>query len=452
VAFDKRDNEPRTGQVERPVPFDLGAEKAVLGSIVLDRDCIVRIADILKPEHFHSEVHADIYAVMHSLYTKQIPPDPVLIYAELQERGILEGVGGRAYIASLVNSTPTASHIEHYANIVVDCAKRRRLIEAGGRIAGLGFELSGTEAVEQAQELLRGISTSSRSEFVHVADVMNDYLDSIGTGPLPRGVPTGYFGLDQILGGLHPGDFIIVSARTGHGKTAIALGMSYNAAACGYGVAYLEMEMDRNQLGNRLLSLHSRVNSQAIRLGELSDAELGQVTSGAGLLAQLPIYIDDSPGQTISGVRDRVYRLMERSPIDLVVVDYIQIMQSVSTKRDRNRVNEVSEITVGLKLLARELNVPILGLSQLSRESERRKDHTPILADLRESGSLEQDSDIVLALYRDELYDPKSLKPDITEVHILKNRNGPALGIVPLKWNGPTVSFDNIFYLPTKRR
>lgn len=435
--------------VERPVPYDLQAEEAVLGSLLLDRDAIIKIAPFLRPEDFYREAHGWIYAAVLELYGKREPPDPVTLSSELDRSGRLDQIGGYSFLVNLINRTPTAVHIEYYAHIVERTSVLRRLISAGGEIAALGYseEKETAQVLDKAEQLLFAISQRSQSkDFASIEQVLNEYYDrieSIQHSPgSVVGVPSGFHDLDEVTGGLQRSDLIIMAARPGVGKSSLSLGIAHNAAARGSRVGVFTLEMSREQLVQRLLAVETGVDSQRLRLGYLDDDEWQKVSDAIGRMAQMPIYMDDSAGLTIHEVRSKARRLEAEVGVDLIIIDYLQLMQGTG-RRDGNRVQEVSEISRGLKVLARELNVPVIACAQLSRAVESRTNHVPMLSDLRESGSIEQDADIVMFIHREEMYNPETEKKGIAEIHIAKHRNGP-LTTIPLRFFNRTTKFADL--------
>ncbi|GAB4111710.1 MAG: replicative DNA helicase [Roseiflexaceae bacterium] len=431
-------------------PNNLEAERATLGSILLNREAIVPIASWLQPEHFYLQRHAQIYEAMLACYSARIPPDTRTVAEELRRRGRLEAVGGLLYLTELVDGVPTSYHIEYYAKTVERTALLRMLIAAGGKIAAEGFnekeELEIT--LDKAEQMLFEVTQRrSTSDFVHIGQVIDQYYEQINYLQEHRGevvgVPTGFRDLDQITGGLQRSDLIILAARPGVGKTSLAMSLAYNVATLNQGtVAIFSLEMGREQLVQRLLAMDTKIDSHRLRIGNIPDHELRVVMEAMGRMASLPIYIEDTAGVSIMDVRSKARRLQSQAGIDLIVIDYLQLMQG---RRSENRVQEVGEISRGLKALARELNVPVLALSQLSRAVEGRTSHVPMLSDLRESGSIEQDADIVMFIYREELYDQNTDKKGIAEVHIAKHRNGP-VGVVPMRFEAATTRFADLSY------
>jgi replicative DNA helicase len=434
--------------MDRSVPFDLQAERASLGSILLDRDAIVVVAAWLPAEYFYLEKHALIYEAMLACYNRREPPDLATVAAELRRQERLDLVGGLAFLGELAAEVPTAVHIEYYARNVERTAVLRRLIEAGGKISAMGYDESVDleSTLDKAESELFGVSQRrSTQDFVPIGQIVNQLFTQIESLQERRGevagVATGYTDLDELTGGLQPSDLIILAARPSVGKTSLALSLAYNVAFLANAtVGVFSLEMSRDQLVQRILAMHTSIDMQRLRTGNLRADELNLAFEGMGVLSELPIYIEDTPGLSITEVRAKARRLHAETGVDLLMIDYLQLM---SGRRSDNRVQEVSEISRGLKALARELNVPVIALSQLSRAVEGRQSHVPMLSDLRESGAIEQDADIVMFIYREELYDKETDKKGIAEIHIAKHRNGP-LGIIPLRFEARTTRFRNL--------
>jgi replicative DNA helicase len=432
---------------ERPLPADINAERATLGSILLERDAIIVVSTWLVPEYFYLEKHAWIYEAMLSCYHRRVPPDISTVADELRRNERLELVGGILYLGELSAEVPTAVHVEYYARIVERTALLRRLIEAGGKIAALGYdEREETEVtLDKAEAELFAVSQRrAMQDFVHVRQVIDIYYEQITSSEETRGemvgLPSGYTDLDRLTGGLQRSDLLILAARPSVGKTAFALSMAYNVAVkAARTVALFSLEMSREQLVQRLIAMHTGIDTQRLRTGNIA-RHLQTLIEAMGVLSEASLYIDDTPALSIMEVRSRARRLRAQVGVDLLIVDYLQLMQA---RRSDNRVQEVSEISRGLKALARELDVPVIALSQLSRAVEGRVSHVPMLSDLRESGSIEQDADIVMFIYREELYDKETDKKGIAEIHLAKHRNGP-LGVVPLRFENNTTSFQNL--------
>jgi replicative DNA helicase len=427
-----------TSAIERLPPQNLEAEQALLGSLLLDRDAIIAAATIVQPTDFYRHDHSLIYQAILALYNNRVPADYQTVADELGRRGQLETIGGLPYLFSLLNSVPTAVHAEYYAGVVADRSLRRRLISAGTEVVALGFDEGRElgEVLNRAEQLVFEVAqTLERRDYEPIATILERYFERIDFIHQHRGdllgVPTGFRDLDKLTGGLQKSDLVILAARPSVGKTSLALGFAYNAAVrFGQRVGLYSLEMSGEQLVQRLLATETGVDSHRLRQGIIDDDEWQRVSTALGRLAEAKIFIDDTAGLTIQELRSRARRLAAEQGIDLLIVDYLQLMQG---RRNDNRVQEVSEISRGLKGLARELDIPVLSLSQLSRAVEGRQEHVPKLSDLRESGSIEQDADIVMFIYREELYNPETEKRGIAELHIAKHRNGPT-GMVPLRF------------------
>jgi replicative DNA helicase len=428
----------------RSVPFDLAAERAVLGALLLDREAIITIAPILGPDHFYLEKHAQIYAAILACYQRREPPDLTTVATELRRQERLEGIGGLSFLGEILGELPTAVHVEYYARAVEQTAVRRRLIEVGGRISAIGYDerLEVDEALGQAEAAVLSVATRPAGQsFVTMAQLADDLFAQITTaqehaGEL-RGLTTGIPDLDEITGGLQPSDLIIIAARPGVGKSSLAMTIALNAAVdAGAAVGVFSLEMSRDQLMQRMVAMRTGVDTKRLRTGSLRANELTQVIDALGFLSTQPIAIEDTPAITITDLRNRARRLHALSGLDLVVVDYVQLVRAV---RAEGRVQEVGEIARGLKHLARELNVPVIALSQLSRAVEGRASRVPMLSDLRESGELEQAADMVMFIYREELYDAAGQRGAV-ELHVAKHRNGP-LGVIPLSFDASTTRF-----------
>jgi len=435
-------------QPERLPPHNLEAEEAVLGSVLLDREVIGRVSGILDARDFYRERNGQIYEAMMGLYDRHEPVDYLTLIDELDRTQRLDQSGGTSYVAGLLGIVPTPIHAEHYAKIVADSAFMRRLISAGGKIATIGFQnqFDTETALEKSEQILFDIANKkSNRDFASLGDILQDYLEQLslardGEG-IKYGVPSGFADLDKITaGGFQRSDLIILAARPAMGKTSLALGIAANAALKFKAAsAVFSLEMSGSQLAARLLSTESGIETTRLRSGNLTDAESRKLGHALGILAEAPIYIDDTPGVSVTNLRAKTRRLHAEVPLDLVIVDHLQLM-TAGESSGMNRVNEMSEISRQLKGLARELHVPIIALSQLSRAVEQRSPKIPILSDLRESGSIEQDADLVMFIYRDDYYNKDSEKQGIAEVHIAKHRNGPT-GQVSLLFNQRTTKF-----------
>ncbi|MCG8351020.1 MAG: replicative DNA helicase [Chloroflexales bacterium] len=425
------------------MPYDIAAERATLGALLLERDAILSVEAWLLPEMFYLQQNEWIYQAIVACAQRRTPPDLATVAAELNAHNRLEPIGGYTFLGDLVAETPTAVHVEYYARIVEACAIRRALIQAGGDIAGLGYatEMELDATLDQAEQTIFAVSQrQARGAFTPIGSVLSAYFDALSALQQRQratvGVPTGFGALDNVTGGLHASDLIIIGARPSMGKTSLALSMAYTQAMDGYRVGVISLEMSGEQLGQRLLAMHADLDLRALRTGRIAD--LGVIIDGMAALEALPLYVDDAPGLSISQVRAKARRLAATYGLDVLYVDYIQLM--AGSKHTQDRVREVGEISRGLKGLARELRVPVVALSQLSRAVESRSDHLPRLSDLRDSGEVEQDADIVLFPYRAALYAKDTDQPDVAELHIAKHRNGP-LGVVPLRFDARTTQF-----------
>jgi len=424
--------------IDRLPPHNLEAEQSALGSILLDRDAIIRVETILRPEDFYQPAHGMIYQAMRDLYNRREPTDILTLSDELGRRNQLESVGGLAYLSSLIESVPTAVHVEYYSRIVERTSTQRRLIQAGAEVVSVGYreDLEIEDALDQAERSIFGVAQRRMTkEFQKIDEVLEGFFDRLGERREQRdalvGVPTGFSDLDKLTGGLQRSDLIILAARPGFGKSALALGFAYTAAVQHDRiVGIFSLEMPAEQLVQRLVAAETGVDSHRLRMGNIEDNEWERVVRAFGRLSNSPMYVDDSGTLSISDVRTKARRLQAEHGLDLLIVDYLQLMQG---KRSENRVQEIAEISRGLKSLARELDVPVVALSQLSRAIESRTGHRPQLSDLRESGSIEQDADIVMFIHREDKFDHESEKKNLAEVIVAKHRNGP-IGSIPLRF------------------
>jgi replicative DNA helicase len=417
-------------------PQNLDAESSVLGSLLIDGDAFTKIADLLHAEDFFDERHHQIFACMQTLHDKRSPIDLLTLSEQLKNSKKLDAVGGAAYLTELTNFVPTASHLEQYAQIVADKAIRRRLIKASQDIALVGADESKSlqELIEEAESRLFEVSQRHvRQDITSLESILGDSFDRLddlhrNKGGL-RGIPTGLRDLDKLVAGLQRSDLFVLAARPSMGKTALMLNISLNIAtkAKQGAVLIFSLEMAKEQLVDRLLAAEAGVDAWKLRTGEgLTDEDFERISAAMGELAEAPIFIDDTSGITVSDLRTKARRTHHQHPLAAIMVDYLQLMSGGSRfATTANRVQEISEISRSLKILARELNVPVVALSQLSRSVESRTPQIPQLADLRESGAIEQDADVVAFIYREEYYNPNSNRTNITDVLIKKHRNGP---------------------------
>jgi replicative DNA helicase len=446
---------------EKLPPHDIEAEEAVIGSLLIDPDAILKIAASLKPEDFFSETNRAIYLACFSLYQRNEVINQITAAHELMRLNKLEQVGGAAFLSHLIGNVPTSLHVEYYAQIVSNTAMMRRLIGAAGQIEALGYEAGpDVEAsLNKAEDILFQVRMRREPrDFVPIRDALGQYFEKGGPptalreGEIPY-VITGFAALDDFLGGLQRSDLIVLGARPSLGKTSLALNIARNAAvnqkAC---IALCSLEMSRDAVVQRLLASESGVDSRKVRLGRFNEQDEARIMEASGILSEAPIYVDDSPQLRVLDIRSKVRRLHFERKIDLIIIDYLQLIQGDA--KSETRVQEISKITRALKTVARELNVPVLAVSQLSRAVEWRASHVPELADLRESGSIEQDADVVLFIYRDDMYfsvedwskvhdiEKEPYPRGIADIIIAKHRNGPP-GQIKLRFLSKTVKFDN---------
>jgi len=437
-------------QYERIPPHNDDAEKSVLGSVILDKEALYEVLEILKAEDFYNDMHKEIYTSILELYRKSEPVDTLTVSEELKKRKSLEMVGGRAYIALLSTLVPSTSNAGQYAKIISEKAVLRRLINASSDIIEKGYQekMESEEVLDFAERSIFEIAQSRQTkDFELIKDVLWSNIAKIDEmsklkGNL-TGLTTGFIDLDAKTSGLQKSDLIMLAARPSMGKTAFALNIAQHAAIKGKAkVLIFSLEMSREQLGQRLLSMESRIEMQKLKTGNLERQDWDQIHIAIDTFSKTSIYIDDTPGITAMEIKNKCRRLKAEKGLDLVVIDYLQLMSFEG--RAESRQQEITAISRFLKQLAREMDCPVLVLSQLSRAPEQRADHRPILSDLRESGSIEQDADIVMFLYRDEYYNPETTeKPNICEVNIAKQRSGPT-GSLELTWLGKYTRFNDL--------
>lgn len=414
-------------------PQNLDAEKSLLGAVLIDEETLADISEHVKPKDFYDKRHAMIFGGMMRLYEHHKPVDLLTLTDELKKKDELDTIGGSAYLTELTNYVPTAAHAEAYAEMVAQKAVRRRLIKASAEISELGFDENTTtqELLEKAEAELFSVSDQSlKQDVVSIDTILTESFDRMeelhrNQGSL-RGIRTGYRDLDNMTAGLQRSDLIILAARPAMGKTTLVTNLAFNVATIAkQPVLFFSLEMSKEQLVDRMLADASGVDAWNIRTGNLSDDDFSKLSEAMGEMSEAPIFIDDTPGLSVLEMRTKARRASHNQPLGLIIVDYLQLMQG-SGRDNGNRVQEVSEISRGLKLIARELNVPLIALSQLNRSVETRTPPIPQLADLRESGSIEQDADIVSFIYRPGYYEPDNPEyENITELIIAKHRNGP---------------------------
>lgn len=418
--------------MDRLAPANIEAEQALLGSILIEPSAVVRVASAVAADDFSRPAHGQIFAAVVALYSRREAVDIVTVLTELERRGAAEETGGAAYLTSLIERTPVAAHVEHYAGLVGRAAMRRRLIDAAGEIARIAYDDDAEtidETVDKAEStIFKVFGERRRGGLVSVADLLDQYYERIEEIQRDRealvGVSSGFKDLDRTLGGMQASDLIIVAGRPGMGKTSWLTSVASNVAmGAGKTVALFSLEMSGDQVVQRLISAETGISTHKLRVGDISFEETEMVMRAIGRLAPMPLYIDDTPGISPFELRTKVRRMAAEQGVDLVIVDYLQLMSSGG--RNENRVQEISLISRSLKGLAREVRVPVIAASQLSRAVESRADRRPQLSDLRESGSIEQDADMVLFLYRDAVYNEDTAKKNIAEVIVSKHRHGP---------------------------
>ena len=431
-------------------PHDIEAEQAVLGSMLTDKDAVIAAMEVLKPESFYREDDKAIYEAMQNLYNRAEPIDLITLKNELETMSKLEQVGGLEYLANLPEKAPTSANVQKYISIVEEKSMLRSLIKTANEIIDLGYSQSEEveDIMDHAEKKIFDIMQKKNQKgYTPIKDVLVESFTKLeelyNRKQHITGVPTGFTDLDYRTAGLHGSELILLAARPAMGKTAFVLNIAANAAIRGKtGVAIFSLEMSKDQLVNRMLCSEAMVDSNKMRTGKLEEDDWAKLASAIGPLSESNIYIDDTPGITVMEIRTKCRKLKLEKNIGLVIIDYLQLITG-NSKRGGSREQEISEISRSLKILAKELNVPVIALSQLSRAVEQRPDHRPMLSDLRESGAIEQDADIVMFLYRDDVYNKESEKKDIAEVIIAKQRGG-STGTVDLLWMGTYTKFVNL--------
>lgn len=440
--------------MEKVLPQSIEAEQGVLGSIIIDPEAIAQVADFLRPEDFYRNAHKMIYRIMFNLYQQHEVADFITLENELDRQGQLEKVGGAGYITGLINKVPTSGNIEYYARIIEKTSEQRRLIQVAGEIAALAYERD-DKALAKAEALIYGLSQGKQvGHVISISDAIDDFMVKLDvihekhTRGVVSGLPTGFRAIDQVLGGLQPSDLITLAARPAVGKTSLCLNLAHqimgDSRRVGKNVLMFSLEMGREQLVRRMISMESRINQVQLRNGSFDDDAWETIVAASDNLRQGQMWIDDTAGISLSDMRSRARRVKVEYGLDFIIVDYMQLMKAFmdNGKIPDNRVQEVSMISRGLKELARELDVPVLALAQLSRAVEQRQVKVPQLSDLRESGSIEQDSDVVMFIHRDEKL-PVFENGCVLNIMIAKHRNGP-IGIAPLLFNPQLTRFGNL--------
>jgi replicative DNA helicase len=453
-SLDESRRRPHQGAValdsatSRVPPHNLEAEESLLGAMLLSRDAIAVALERCSGADFYRPFHGHVFQAITSLYGQGEPVDAVTVAEELRRAGLLDTVGGPAFLVSLQSNTPAISSASRYAAIVEENALLRRLIGVASEIAEIGYGLPDdvTEAVDRAEAMVFNVSQRRVTDsVVSLEQLLSESLDRLedlyGRGQSITGVPTGYTDLDEHLAGLQPSNLLVVGARPSMGKTAFALGMAASAAMQGVPALYFSLEMSHLEIAQRVLCAEARVDATRMRNGRLLEGDWPKISHAIGRLGNAPLYIDDNPNVTVMDIRAKARRMKSRDGIGLVVVDYLQLMTGRNSAE--NRQVEISEISRGLKILARELEIPVVALSQLSRGLESRADKRPMLADLRESGAIEQDADVVMFIYRDDVYNPESADRGVAEIIVAKHRNGPT-GSIQLAFVGNYARFANM--------
>lgn len=432
-------------------PHSIEAEQAVLGAIISSNEKIEEAIESIKIEDFYLYKHQQIYQACLELFEKNDPIDLITLSNILDAKGLLQQIGDSIYLAHLMEFTPIASNISSYLEIVKEKSIRRKLLKATDNIVRLAIDETQQtdQLIDNAENALFSITDQYlASDYTSIHDILLssfERLDNLHhSKPNAKGLKTGFYDFDNLTAGLHNSDLIIIAARPGMGKSSLAMNIARGVLNFSKKpICYFSLEMSKEQLVDRLLSSEAKVDSWKIRTQNLNDQDFDQLSLAMGNLAELPIFIDDSANLTITEIRTKARRLQMQHGLGLIIIDYLQLMSGRNSRQDHNRVQEISEISRGLKSLARELNIPVIALSQLSRSVESRSPQIPQLADLRESGSIEQDADIVIFIYRRGHYEPESDNPNITSVYIKKHRNGPT-GEIKLYWNDKFTQFTSL--------
>lgn len=434
--------------IQRIPPNNIEAEQSVLGAMLLDKEAISAATEFISGEDFYREAHKEIFDAIVDIYNKGEPVDLITLTEKLKTRNTLEAVGGITFLTNLMDAVPTTHNVRYYAKIVEDKSLLRKLIKSSNEIIQKSYEASEDvgEIIDSAEKGIFNISLNRSTQgFVHLKNILNANFDRIEQLYLNKGkitgVPTGFHDLDNKLSGLQKSDLILIAARPSMGKSSFMMNIVQHAAVREkITTAIFSLEMSKEQLTQRLLCSEALIDAHRLRIGDINEDEWVKLARAMGPLSEAPIYIDDTPSISITEMRAKCRRLKLEHDLGLIVIDYLQLMQGKGSAESRQQ--EISEISRSLKALAREINVPVVALSQLSRAPEMRADHRPVLSDLRESGAIEQDADVVMFLYRDEYYHPDTEKKNIGEVNIAKQRNGPT-GTIELVWLGQFTKFVN---------
>lgn len=435
--------------IRRILPHSIEAEQSVIGCMLMDRDAILVVSEILTSDDFYQKQYGVIFDAMVELCNEGKPVDPITLQVRLREKDLPPDISSMEYVRELLDAVPTSANVKYYANIVSEKAVLRRLIRATEEVANTCYlEKEPTDVIleESEKKLFNILQRNTGSEFVPIQQVVLNAIGNIERASKVKGtvtgIPTGFVDLDYKTSGMHNSDLVLIAARPSMGKTAFVLNIAqYMAFRKDYTVAIFSLEMSKEQLVNRLLSMESHVDSQNLRTGNLKDEDWTKLVEGADIIGESNLIIDDSPGITVGELRSKCRKYKLEHNLDIVMIDYLQLMSG--SGRTDSRQQEISDISRSLKALARELNVPIIALSQLSRAVEQRPDHRPMLSDLRESGAIEQDADVVMFIYRDDYYHKDTEKKDIAEIIIAKQRNGP-IGTAELVWLPRYTQFVNM--------
>ena len=435
--------------LSRNPPQNISAEQAAIGSMLLQEDAILRTVEILKPEDFYRKSHEIIYRCISELFDKNNGVDLVTLTEELKRKDLLEKIGGVTYLTNLINSVPTAANIEYYVRIIEEKSILRNLINNATKIISMGYEEKEDAKVlmDRAEHLMFEVSNRNLGQaFVPIKEILQDSFEKIEDlyhrDEYITGIPSGFVEFDDLTTGFQPSELIVIAGRPGMGKTAFSMNIAQNAAISkNTPVAIFSLEMSKSQLVQRMLCSEARVDAHNLRKGRLAESDWPTLSMAAGRLSSAPIFIDDSASATSLEIKAKARRLKAQHDLGLIIIDYMQLMQNSS--RAENRQQEISEISRSLKSLARELNVPVIAVSQLSRAVEQRIERRPRLSDLRESGAIEQDADLVIFIYREEYYKPKTEKKGTAEIIISKQRNGPT-GTIDLAFIKEYAKFENL--------
>jgi len=430
-------------------PHSIEAEQCTLGSMLLDEDAIAEVFGMLKADDFYRAEHRDIFNSIDELYSSGKSVDIVTLGEALRRNGTLEKCGGLEYLAAIAEQVPSAASAHHYAEIVEDKAIVRSLIKSSGEVLEMGYENQddARKVMDFAQRTIFDIAMEKESKGVsHISDILDENLKTLTKlykeGNRVPGIPSGYIDLDKLTAGFQPSDLILIAARPSMGKSSLALNIAQHVALQeGKSVAIFSLEMSKEQVVNRILSSEMEIENMKLKTGDINSDEWQKVAVGAAQISEAAIYVDDTSDISAAEMRAKCRRLKLKKQLDMVIIDYIQLI--AGGKRNESRQQEITEISRNLKILAKDLHIPVIALSQLSRAPEQRQNHRPMLSDLRESGAIEQDADMVMFIYRDDYYDKETENPNVTELIVAKNRNG-STGDVKLRWHAEFTKFSNL--------